>query len=198
MEATAKEVARLREVTGAGFVDCRNALAEAKSFDDAVRLLEEKGQKRAEKVKGSERETREGAITSYIHHGGNLGVLLELNCSTDFVARSDEFKQLARELVLQVAGTNPTYISFEDVPAELRTQLHDEALNEPEVQKRPAHLREQIAEGKVNKQLATLILLEQPWIKDEKIQIKKLIDDVIRKTGENIVVRRFTRYALGE
>jgi len=84
------------------------------------------------------------------------------------------------------------------VPVELRTQLHDEALNEPEVQKRPAHLREQIAEGKVNKQLATQILLEQPWIKDEKIQIKKLIDDVIRKTGENIVVRRFTRYALGE
>jgi elongation factor Ts len=198
MEATAKDVAKLREVTGAGFADCKKALQEAKTFDEAVKILEERGQKRAEKVKGQERETRQGLIQSYIHHGGNLGVLLELNCSTDFVARSDEFKTLARELVMQIAGTAPAYISFDDVPEQIWTQLRQEALDDPEVQKRPEHLRAQIVEGKVKKQLAAMVLLEQPWVKDDKVKISALIDDVIRKTGENIVVRRFTRYALGE
>lgn len=198
MEATAKEVAKLREVTGAGFADCKKALAEAKTFDQAIAILEERGQKRAEKVKGQERETREGLITSYIHHGGNLGVLLELNCSTDFVARSDEFKQLARELVMQIAGTNPQYISFADVPEETLKQMRETFANDPEVLKRPADKREQIVEGKIKKQLAAQVLLEQPWVKDDKIEVNKLINDVIRKTGENIVVRRFTRYALGE
>ena len=197
MEATAKEVARLREATGAGFADCKAALTSAKTFDEAVKILEEKGQKRAEKVKGQERETREGLIHSYIHHGGNLGVLLELNCSTDFVARSDDFKNLAKELVMQIAGTDPKWASFDEVPESVRAELRDDAMNDPEVQKRPEHLRAQIVEGKVQKQLAAQVLLEQPWVKDEKIKVGKLVDDVIRKTGENIVVRRFTRYALG-
>src|SRR5262249_26824866 len=191
MEATAKDVARLRELTGAGFADCKKALADAKSFDEAVKILEERGQKRAEKLKSAGRETREGVVTSYIHHGGNLGVLLELNCSTDFVARSDDFKTLARELTMQIAGTDPKYIAFDDVPQETLQRLREEAHNDPEVQKRPAEKREQIVEGKVKKQLAAQILLEQPWVKDEKITVVKLIDDVIRKTGENIVVRRF-------
>ena len=198
MEATAKEVAKLREVTGAGFADCKKALTEAKTFDEAVKILEAHGAKRAEKVKAAERETREGVVTSYIHHGGNLGVLLELNCSTDFVARSDEFKALAKELVMQIAGTNPKYVSFSDIPEDVQNKMRAEAANDPEVQKRPEKLREQIVEGKVKKQLSAEVLLEQPWVKDEKIQVSKLIDEVIRKTGENIVVRRFTRYALGE
>ena len=198
MEATAKDVAKLREETGAGFADCKSALAQAKTFEEAVKILEEKGAKRAEKVKGAERETAQGLITSYIHHGGNLGVLLELNCSTDFVARSDEFKTLAKELVMQIAGTDPKYASFADVPEEVTAQLRDAAMSDPEVRKRPEHLRAQIVEGKVKKQLAAQVLMEQPWVKDEKIQVSKLVDDVIRKTGENIVVRRFTRYVLGE
>ena len=198
MQATAKDVAKLRELTGAGFADCKKALDEAKTFDEAIKILEVKGQKRAEKVKGQERETREGLVTSYIHHGGNLGVLLELNCSTDFVARSDDFKQLARELVMQVAGTNPTYVSFADVPEAVLTQMRETFSSDPEVLKRPEAKREQIVEGKIKKQLSTQVLLEQPWVKDDKIQVSKLVDDVIRKTGENIVVRRFTRYALGE
>jgi elongation factor Ts len=198
MEFTAKDVAKLREVTGAGFADCRSALTEATSFEAAIKLLEEKGQKRAEKVKSQERETRQGLVTSYIHHGGNLGVLLELNCSTDFVARSDEFKQLARELVLQIAGTNPKYIAFSDIPEETLAQLRTQLADDPEVKKRPANKREQIIEGKLKKQLSAEVLLEQPWIRDDKITINKLIDDVIRKTGENIVVRRFARFALGE
>jgi elongation factor Ts len=198
MEATAKDVIRLRELTGAGPLDCKKALTEAKTFDDAVRILEEKGAKRAEKVKSQDRETRQGLITSYIHHGGNLGVLLELNCSTDFVARSEDFKTLARELCLQIAGTAPTYIDWSDVPEEIVAEMRKATMKDPEVLKRPADKREQIVEGKVKKQLSTQVLLEQPWVKDEKVAIKKLIDDVIRKTGENIVVKRFTRYGLGE
>ncbi len=198
MEATAKDVIRLRELTGAGPLDCKKALTEAKTFDDAVRILEEKGAKRAEKVKSQDRETRQGLITSYIHHGGNLGVLLELNCSTDFVARSEDFKTLARELCLQIAGTAPTYIDWSDVPEEIVAEMRKATMKDPEVLKRPADKREQIVEGKVKKQLSAQVLLEQPWVKDEKVAIKKLIDDVIRKTGENIVVKRFTRYGLGE
>jgi elongation factor Ts len=198
MESTAKDVAKLREITGAGFADCKSALAEAKTFDEAVKLLEKRGQQRAEKMKTQERETREGLIASYIHHGGNVGVLLELNCSTDFVARSDEFKTLARELTLQIAGLDPRYVADADVPEATLARMREEAAADADVQKRPEHLRAQIVEGKVKKQLAAQILLEQPWIKDDKVQVGKLIDDVIRKTGENIVVRRFTRYALGE
>jgi elongation factor Ts len=198
MDFTAKDVARLRETTGAGFADCKTALNESKTFEDAVKRLEEKGARRAEKVKGQERETRQGLITSYIHHGGNLGVLLELNCSTDFVARSDEFRTLARELTMQVAGANPQYVSMDDVPQETLAQLRQEAMDDPEVQKRPADKREQIVEGKVKKKLSEQVLLEQPWVKDDKVKVSALVDDVIRKTGENIVIRRFTRYALGE
>ena len=198
MEATAKDVAKLREETGAGFADCKKALTEAKTYEEAVKLLEAQGAKRAEKVKANERETREGLVTSYIHHGGNLGVLLELNCSTDFVARSDEFRTLARELTLQIAGTDPKYVSYSDVPRETLDRLRQEANDDPEVQKRPADKREQIVEGKVKKQLAAQVLMEQPWVKDEKIKVGTLVDDVIRKTGENVIVRRFTRYALGE
>jgi elongation factor Ts len=198
MDFTAKDVARLRETTGAGFADCKTALNESKTFEDAVKRLEEKGARRAEKVKGQERETRQGLITSYIHHGGNLGVLLELNCSTDFVARSDEFRTLARELTMQVAGANPQYVSMDDVPQETLAQLRQEAMDDPEVQKRPTDKREQIVEGKVKKKLSEQVLLEQPWVKDDKVKVSALVDDVIRKTGENIVIRRFTRYALGE
>ena len=198
MESTAKDVARLREQTGAGFADCKKALAEAKTFDEAIKILEAAGARRAEKVKSQERETREGLVHAYVHHGGNLGVLLELNCSTDFVARSDEFKNLAKELTMQIAGMVPDYVSLADVPEAVVEQMRREAAEEPEVQQKPANVRKQIVEGKVKKQLSAQVLLEQPWVKDEKITVGKLVDDVIRKTGENIVVRRFTRYALGE
>lgn len=197
MEYTTKDVAKLREVTGAGFADCKAALTEAKTFDDAVKLIEAKGKKRAEKVKSQDRETSEGLVTSYIHHGGNLGVLLELNCSTDFVARSDEFKNLARELALQIAGANPKYASIDDVPAEHLDALRKEYEADPEVQKRPEKVRGQVVEGKLKKHLSTEVLMEQVWVKDDKVLVGKLVDDVIHKTGEKIVVRRFARFALG-
>jgi elongation factor Ts len=198
MEFTAKDVAKLREETGAGFADCKNALATAKSFGEALKLIEEKGQQRAEKVKGQERETRQGLVESYIHHGGNLGVLLELNCSTDFVARSEAFRTLARELTLQIAGTNPQYVAMSDIPESVMAEAREKLMNDPEVLKRPEKVRGQIIEGKLNKQFAEHVLLEQPWVKDDKITVGKLVNDVIRKTGENVIVRRFVRYALGE
>jgi elongation factor Ts len=198
MEFSAKDVAKLREETGAGFADCKNALTSAKSFDEAIKLIEEKGQQRAEKVKGQDRETRQGLVESYIHHGGNLGVLLELNCSTDFVARSDTFRTLARELTLQIAGTNPTWVAMSDIPESTMAEAREKFMNDPDVQKRPERLREQIVEGKLKKQFAEHVLLEQLWVKDDKVTIGKLVDDVILKTGENVVVRRFARFALGE
>jgi elongation factor Ts len=198
MEYSTKDVAKLREITGAGFADCKNALAEAPSFDQAIKVIEAKGQKRAEKVKATERETREGGVFSYIHHGNNLGVLLELNCSTDFVARSDEFKTLGRELALQIASMNPKYVSMADVPEDVTTKMREQLMEDAELQKRPENLRAQIVDGKIKKELAAQVLLEQPWVKDEKVLMGKLVDDVIRKTGENVIVRRFTRYALGE
>ncbi len=197
MEYTTKDVAKLREMTGAGFADCKSALTDAKTFEEAIKLIEAKGQKRAEKVKGQDRETSQGVITSYIHHGGNLGVLVELNCSTDFVARSDEFKNLARELAMQIAGANPRYVSQADVPEETLAALRAEFAEDPEVQKRPEKMRAQIVEGKMKKRLAAESLLDQPWVKDDKITVGKLVDDVIRKTGENIIVRRFARFELG-
>lgn len=198
MEYTTKDVAKLREETGAGFADCKNALTTAKTFDEAIKLIEEKGQQRAEKVKGQDRETRQGLVESYIHHGGNLGVLLEMNCSTDFVARSDTFRTLARELTLQIAGTNPTWVAMSDITESAMAEAREKLMNDPEVLKRPENKREQIVEGKLKKQFGEHVLLEQVWVKDDKVTIGKLVDDVIRKTGENVVVRRFTRFALGE
>ena len=197
MEYTTKDVAKLREMTGAGFADCKAALTDAKTFEEAIKLIEAKGQKRAEKVKGQDRETSQGVITSYIHHGGNLGVLVEINCSTDFVARSDEFKNLARELAMHIAGASPRYVSQADVPEETLAAMRTEFAEDPEVLKRPEKMRAQIVEGKMKKRLATESLLDQPWVKDDKMTVGKLIDDVIRKTGENIIVRRFARFELG-
>ncbi len=198
MEFTVKDIQRLREETGAGPLDCKKALAEASSFEEAVKALEKKGQQRAEKIAGQERETRQGYIAAYTHFNGNLGVLVEVNCSTDFVSRNEEFRNLANELALQIAALDPKYISFDEIPAEMIEKVRQEVLNDPEVQKRPAHIQAQIVEGRVRKELEPLALLTQPWFKDEKVKIGELINDLIRKTGENIVVRRFARFKLGE
>lgn len=198
MEFTVKDIQRLREETGAGPLDCKKALAEASSFEEAVKALAKKTQQRAEKIAGQERETRQGYIAAYTHFNGNLGVLVEVNCSTDFVSRNEEFRNLANELALQIAALDPKYISFDEIPAEAIEKVRQEVLDDPEVQKRPAHIQEQIVQGRVRKELEPLALLTQPWFKDEKVKIGELINDLIRKTGENIVVRRFARFKLGE
>jgi elongation factor Ts len=193
---SADKVKELRERTGAGFMDCKNALVEAEGdLEAAVVLLRERGLAAAAKRAG--REAREGLISSYIHTGGRVGVLIEVNCETDFVARTDEFQKLVRDLAMQVAGLAPLYVDVDHIPeadlAEKRAALEaDETL-----QKKPEAIRPQIVEGQLKKWYADVCLYEQPF-RDEDRVVRDLITEKISTIGENIRVRRFTRYALGE
>jgi elongation factor Ts len=198
MNYVAADVKRLREETGATFADCKNALNDAKSWDEAVKILSAKSSRKAEKMMAAERETKEGGVFSYIHHNHRVGVLLELNCSTDFVARSHSFRQLANDLALQIAGVAPKYITFEDVPAEVVDEERKKILEDASMARVPAEKREEVINGKLKKALGTQVLMLQPWVKDEAVTIGDLVKKVIAETGENIVVRRFSRFALGE
>jgi len=199
MNYVATDVKKLREETGATFSDCKDALTEAKSWDEAIKILEAKSNRKAEKMMLKERETKEGGIFSYVHHNHSVGVLLELNCSTDFVARSESFRKLASELALQIAGVSTTrYINFEDVPADVIEQTSKEILQDPSMQRVPAARREEVITNKLKKTLSEQVLMMQPWVKDESIVVGDLVRKVIADTGENIVLRRFSRFALGE
>jgi len=191
-----EDVKRLRDQTGAGIMDCKRALeASSGDMEQAVIWLREKGLSTAAKKAG--RAAREGVIASYIHHGGRLGVLLELNCETDFVARTDDFQQLARELAMQVAGLSPTWVSRDDVPAEILAEQRRQFAAEAERDGRPADRAEQIVEGKLNKWLESVCLLELPFRDTEK-KVSDLIGEKIALLGENIRVARFARMAVGE
>jgi elongation factor Ts len=198
MNYTAADVKKLREETGATFADCKNALTESASWTEAVKYLEARSDRKAEKMIAAGRETKEGGVFSYVHHNNSVGVLLELNCSTDFVARSESFRQLANELTLQIAGVAPTYVSYEDVPAEVIEQKRSEVLEDPSMVRVPEAKREEVIAGKLNKAFAESVLLMQPWVKDESVTVADLLRKVIAETGENIVIRRFSRFKLGE
>lgn len=199
MNYAAADVKKLREETGATFADCKNALTEANSWGEAVKLLEARSDKKAEKMITAARETKEGGIFSYVHHNHSVGVLLELNCSTDFVARSTSFRTLASELALQIAGVAPKYISYEDVPAEVvEAERNDILENDASIARVAAERRDEVVNNKLKSRLATQVLLMQPWVKDESTTINDLVRKVIAETGENIVVRRFSRFKLGE
>jgi elongation factor Ts len=199
MNYVATDVKKLREETGATFSDCKDALTEAKSWDEAIKILEARTNRKAEKMMSKERETKEGGVFSYVHHNHSVGVLLELNCSTDFVARSESFRKLASELALQIAGVSTTrYINFEDVPADVSEQVRKEILQDPSVERVPAARREEVITNKLKKTLSEQVLMMQPWVKDESIIVGDLVRKVIADTGENIVLRRFSRFALGE
>jgi elongation factor Ts len=144
------------------------------------------------------RETKEGGVFSYVHHNHSVGVLLELNCSTDFVARSESFRHLASELTLQIAGVAPRYVNYEDVPANVIEEVRKEALEDPSMARVPAEKREEVINNKVKKALSGQVLMMQPWVKDESVVVGDLVRKVIAETGENIVVRRFSRFKLGE
>ena len=191
-----EDVKRLREQTGAGIMDCKHALEESGGdVDKAVAWLRAKGLSTAAKKAG--RAAREGIITSYIHHGARLGVLLELNCETDFVARTDDFQQLARELAMQVAGLSPSWVSRDDVPAEVMAAQREQFAAEAERDGRPADRVEQIVDGKVNKWLESVCLLDMPF-RDTEQRVSDLISEKIALLGENIRVARFARMAVGE
>jgi elongation factor Ts len=197
MNYTAADVKKLREETGATFADCKNALTEAKTWEDAVKYLEARSARKAEKMVSAGRATKEGGVFAYVHHNNSVGVLLELNCSTDFVARSESFRQLANELTLQIAGVAPTYINYEDVPADVIEQKRKEILEDPSMARVPQAKHEDVIKGKLKKACAETVLMMQPWVKDESVLIGDLVKKVIAETGENIVVRRFSRFKLG-
>lgn len=195
-DISAELVKELRERTGAGFMDCKRALTEADGdLEKATVVLREKGLAAAAKKAG--RDAREGLVSSYIHTGGRVGVLIEVNCETDFVARTDEFQKLVRDLAVQVAGLAPSYVDQDRVPADVLEAKKAELLADESTQKKPEAIRPQIVEGQLKKWFSQVCLYDQPF-RDEERTVGELITQNISTIGENIRVRRFTRYALGE
>ena len=191
-----EDVKRLREQTGAGIMDCKRALEDSGGdYEKAALWLREKGLSTAAKKAG--RAAREGIVTSYIHHGSRLGVLLEINCETDFVARTDDFQQLARDIAMQIAGMAPQYVAREDVPADLVAEQKRLFAVDAERDGRPADRIPMIVEGKLNKWYESVCLLEQPY-RDTDQKMGDLITEKIALLGENIRVARFARMAVGE
>ena len=195
MAVTLEIVRQLRDKTSAGITDCKEALEESGgNIDKAIDVLRKKGVDTARKKSG--RMTKEGCIESYIHPGSKIGVMIEVNCETDFVAKNEEFRKLVKDLLLQIAASNPLYIRKEDVPSDL-LEKEKELLSAQEKDK-PANVVERIVSGRLEKFYQDICLLEQPFVKDPKSTVRAYITSVIAKTGENIVVRRFVRYQLGE
>jgi elongation factor Ts len=195
-EISATKVKELRERTGAGMMECKSALVEADGdVEKAVALIRERGQATAAKKAG--RDAREGTVASYIHAGGRLGVLIEVNSETDFVARNEEFQKLVKELAMQVAGLDPKYPTIESIPADVLEAKKAELLAGEDVQKKPENIRPQILEGQLKKWYQSVVLYEQPF-RDTDQKVGDLITDAIARIGENIRVRRFVRYQLGE
>ena len=197
MEITSKMVRELRDITGAGVMDCKTALVESKGdMERAKEMLRKKGIDIARKK--SSREVKDGSIFSYVHFNGRVGVLLELNCETDFVARTEAFKTLGKEITLQIAAMSPEYISPEDVSSERIAKEKEIYREQMKKEGKASNIMERIIEGKLRKFYEEVCLLEQKYIKDDSKKIKDLINETIAKVGENIVVGRFTRYELNK
>ena len=193
---SAGAIKELRERTGAGMMECKSALVETDGdVEKAIALIRERGQATAAKKAG--RDAREGLVFSYIHAGGRLGVLIEVNSETDFVARNEEFQKLVRDLAMQVAGLAPTYTTIESIPAADLEAKKAELMANEDVQKKPENIRPQIIEGQLKKWYQSVVLYEQPF-RDTDQKVSDLITDAVAKIGENIRVRRFVRYQLGE
>jgi len=188
-------IKKLRELTGAGVLDCRKALDAAQGdMDKAVEILREKGLAAA--AKKSSREASNGIIGSYVHMGAKMAALVEVNCETDFVARTDQFQGLARDLAMQVVAARPLYVRREDVPAEVVAQEKEKYLEQLEDANKPQSVVDRIIEGKLAKFYEETCLLEQSFIKDDSVTVRSLLTDMVARLGENIVVRRFVRFEL--
>ena len=197
MEIKSEIVKELRERTGAGIMDCKRALQECScDMEKAIKYLREKGLAKAAKRAG--KEAKEGIIEAYIHQNKRIGVLLELNCETDFVARTDEFLNLAHDIALQIAASNPIYISKEHVPEEVLNSEREILRNQAKQEGKPENMLDKIVEGRLKKFYEEACLLEQPFVKAPSLKVSDLINQTIAKVGENIVVRRFSRFSLGE
>lgn len=196
MAVSIEDIKRLRELTGVGMTDAKKALEEAAGdFDKALEAMRKKGLTKAEK-KG-EREVREGIVDAYVH-SNRIGVIVEVNCETDFVTRTDDFKALVHDVAMHIAASAPEYVSVEDVPAEERERVAAEFTEKVKNEGKPENMVPQIVEGMLKKHFAEKCLLDQPFIKNPDITVGGLVKDSIAKLGENIVVRRFNRIALGE
>jgi elongation factor Ts len=194
---SASMVKELRERTGAGMMECKNALTETNGdMEKAIDLLRSRGAAKA--AKRAEREVKEGAIGSYVHMGGKIGVLLEVNCETDFVARNDAFQGLVRDLAMHIAAASPLALTPEEIPADVVERERGVYREQVKQEGKPEKMWDKIVEGKLNKFYKESTLLEQPFVKDPDKSVKELITEVAAKTGENIVIRRFVRFALGE
>jgi elongation factor Ts len=194
---TADQVKKLRDATGAGMMECKAALAEANgNFEEATTLLRKRGLAQAAKRAG--RATGNGLISSYIHMGGRIGVLIEVNCETDFVARTEAFQNLVKELAMHVAAADPKWVRREDVPAEAIEKEKSIYRAQMESSGKPANVLDKIIEGKLTSFYTQFVLLDQPFIRDDKLTISQLIAETTAKTGENITINRFTRYRVGE
>jgi elongation factor Ts len=191
---TASMVSDLRSQTGAGLLDCKKALTEANAnIEQAITILRKKGA--ASAAKKADRATREGLIESYIHVGGKVGVLIEVNCETDFVARTEEFRTFVKDLCLQIAAASPSYVSRDQVP---ETELAKEReIAAAQVQGKPLPAAQKMVEGKLEKFYSTACLVDQPFVKQPEKSVKEILTEKIAKTGENIQIRRFIRYQLG-
>ncbi len=196
-EITAQMVKELRDSTGAPFIDCKKALEEVSGdMDKALDILKIRGVAKASKKVG--RDTPEGTVMSYIHAGGKIGVMVEVNCETDFVARNEEFQEFAREIAMQIAAANPLYVSEEDIPEE-ELEKEKEVMRAQVLESgKPADIAEKMVEGKIKKYFEEVCLLNQTYIRDTKLKIDDLLQALIAKIGENIKVRRFIRFQLGE
>ena len=197
MAITAQAVKELRERTCAGMMECKAALTDAGGdMEKAIDLLRAKGAAKA--AKRSAREASEGAVGSYVHMGGKIGVLVEVNCETDFVARNDEFQQLVRDVAMHIAATNPTAVRREEIPADLVERERGVYREQMRESGKPEHIWDKIVEGKIDKFFQESTLLEQPFVKNPDMTIGQMVTDVSSKTGEKIEVRRFARFQLGQ
>ncbi len=195
MKIPMEKIKELREQTGAGVVDCQKALKESNGdAEQAVQILRKKGMATAGKK--ADRQTGEGLIASYIHPGSKIGVLVEVNCETDFVAKNDDFKQLVKDITMHVAAANPEYITSEEVPADIIER--EKAFVKEEFSDKPEAIAEKIAEGRLKKYFSEHCLMDQPFVKDEDVTIKDHVTAYIAKLGENIRIKRFVRFMLGE
>ena len=197
MEISAEQVKTLREKTGVGLMDCKEALKVSNGdIDKAIDYLREKGLAKAQKRVG--RAATEGTVSVYIHMGGKIATMVEVNCETDFVAKTDQFQAFAKEVAMQVTAANPTYVKREDVPEEVKEKEKEIYRKQAKESGKPDKILDKIAEGKLEKFYQEVCLMEQPFIKNPDMTIKGLLDDLISKMGENILVRRFVRFQLGE
>jgi len=200
-EITAAAVKQLREKTGAGMMECKNALVESGGDEEkAINILRERGLASAKKREG--RIAAEGIVGSYIHMGGKVGVLVELNCETDFVARGDEFQLLVKDIAMHIAAAEPRYVTRDEIPANVLEQEREiaraQAKNDPKNANKPEQVIEKIVEGRLNKFYEETVLVDQPFVKAPEKTVGELVTEKVSKTGERIAVRRFTRYKMGE